>query len=131
MSILQRLKEELLQNRKTKNKTNVIILSTMIGEIQTLQSRDRTRELQDIDVIKLIDKSIQGLQERNAIRPSDELLHEINLLNSFLPKKLSENEIRRIKTENSFASAKELMPFLSKHYPGLYDGKLASKIASE
>lgn len=128
--MLNELREDLLKYRKAKNTKNVKILSTVIGEVQTLESRDRTKELKDSDIIRVIDKTIQGLEERNKIRPSDALTYEIDFLMNYIPKKLTKEELLKIKEENSFTGAREMMPFLKKHYDGLYDGKLASEVAN-
>lgn len=133
MKILSTLKSDLLKSRKSQDKKKIIILSTVIGEVETLQSRDKTKEIKDSDVIRLIDKSIQALQERKELRPEDgtEIEYELNILEAYVPKKLTEDEIRKIKEDNGFSSARELMPFLKKNYDGLYDGRVASQIANE
>lgn len=128
--MLNELKKDLLKYRKAKNTENVKILSTVIGEVQTLETRDRSKELKDSDIIRVIDKTIQGLEERNSILPSEELSYEIQFLMGYVPKKLTEEELLKIKEDNSFESAREMMPFLKKHYEGLYDGKLASKVSN-
>lgn len=128
--ILETLKKDLLKNRKEQNKQNVTIISTLIGEVQTISSRDRNKTITDQDIIRIIDKSIEALQERLKHRPSSELEHEIELLRQYVPEKLSEEELIRIKEDNGFSSAKEMLPYLKANYDGLYDGKLAAKVAN-
>lgn len=128
--ILETLKKDLLKNRKEQNKQNVTIISTLIGEVQTISSRDRNKTITDQDIIRIIDKSIEALQERLKHRPSSELEHEIELLSQYVPEKLSEEELIRIKEDNGFSSAKEMLPYLKANYDGLYDGKLAAKVAN-
>lgn len=129
--MLTKLKFDLLQSRKNQDSERSTILSTLIGEIETIQSRDKSKEMTNADIIRLIDKTIENTKERLKYRDDPKSHLEIELLSIYVPKKLSEEEIRQIKEDNKFTSAKELMPFLKKHYDGLYDGKLASKIANE
>lgn len=131
--MINELKRDLMESRKKQEKEKVIILSTVIGEIQTLQSRDKNKDISNQDIIKLIDKSIDALQERIKLRPDtkEQCTFEINVLKKYVPTKLTEEQIRKIKLDNGFTSAKELMPFLKANYNGLFDGKLASKIAGE
>lgn len=129
--MINKIKQDLLQARKDRNKEISTILSTVIGEIETIQSRDRTKELKDADIIRLIDKSIEALQETIKIKGTcDKSSFEISILQKYVPTKLTEEELIKIKEENGFTSPKEMMPFLVKNYAGQYDGKLASKVAS-
>jgi uncharacterized protein len=129
--MIKKLKHDLLQHRKNKETNKALILSTLIGEIETLQSRDKSKSLTDGDIIKMIDKTIINTKERLQYRADEQGELEVLLLSSYLPKRLTEEEIKKIKIDNGFTSAKELMPFLKANYDGLYDGKLASKIANE
>lgn len=131
INMLSKLKSDLLKSRKNQDVNRSIILSTLIGEIETLQSRDKSKILSDGDIIKMIDKTIANTKERLQYRADEQGELEVQLLSSYLPKRLTEEEIRQIKLDNGFTSAKELMPFLKANFDGLYDGKLASKIAGE
>ena len=59
------------------------------------------------------------------------LSSEIQLLDAFVLKQLTEERIRAIKKEIVARDAKTLMQFLNTNYKGRFDGKLAMQIANE
>lgn len=58
---------------------------------------------------------------------------ELEILESFLPKQLSEDDLKTIildfKDKNAGANIGQIMGHLSQNYKGQYDGKLASQLA--
>lgn len=75
-------------------------------------------------------------QGRQDLAAAEE--QELNIIESFLPKQMSEEEVRaviaRIVTENSLSGAQnigKLMPLAMKELAGKTDGKLISTIAKE
>lgn len=129
--ILQKIKQDQLVARKNRDQRIVTILSTVIGEMETIATRDRS-EITDEQVTRNIDKAIDAIKQRIEARgETADLLFEMELLQSYVPRKLTEDEIRTIKQEIGATSAKELMPYLKQHYAGMYDGKVASMVANE
>lgn len=130
-NMLETIKQDRMKARKQKNQRVITILSTVLGEMETMSSRTRT-EVTDAQLISNLDKAITSLKERMALRGEDDnTIFEIDLLSRYVPSKLTEDEIRKIKKDIGATTAKELMPYLSVNYSGLYDGKTASKIANE
>lgn len=128
----EQIRADIMSARRARDTKTVTSLSTVLGEIETLQSRDRSKDIKDSDVFRIIDKSIEALRERINLRGHDaDTEIEITLLEAYIPRKLTEEELREIKTKNGFTSPREMMPYLVKNHAGQYDGKLASKVASE
>lgn len=98
------------------------------------------RELTDNDIVKLIQKLVKQRQESMEIYEqagrhelADKEQKEMFVLSNYLPKMLSEDELKEIIdglfTELDVQSMKDMgkvMKALGERYPNLYDGKVAS-----
>lgn len=131
-SILESIKKEQLQARKDKDKIKTKSLTTIIGEIDTIVKRTG-KEVDDVAVSNLVKKAIENLRIVLEHTTSDKeaIEQEIQLLDAFVLKQLSEERIRAIKKEIVARDAKTLMQFLNTNYKGRFDGKLAMQIANE
>ena len=124
------LKEKILADRisamKSGNTELKTILSTIIGELDRI-SKTPT----DDQVIKVIKNIIDANKEIG----SDSALAESKLIEGYLPKMISEEEltsiIEKIIKDNLFAGMKDMgkvMKELSGKYAGMYNGTVASGI---
>lgn len=131
-SILESIKKEQLQARKDKDKIKTKSLTTIIGEIDTIVKRTG-KEVDDVAVSNLVKKTIENLRIVLEHTTSDKeaIEQEIQLLDAFVLKQLTEERIRAIKKEIVARDAKTLMQFLNTNYKGRFDGKLAMQIANE
>lgn len=131
-SILESIKKEQLQARKDKDKIKTKSLTTIIGEIDTIVKRTG-KEVDDVAVSNLVKKTIENLRIVLEHTTSDKeaIEQEIQLLDAFVLKQLTEERIRTIKKEIVARDAKTLMQFLNTNYKGRFDGKLAMQIANE
>lgn len=131
-SILESIKKEQLQARKDKDKIKTKSLTTIIGEIDTIVKRTG-KEVDDVAVSNLVKKTIENLRIILEHTTSDKeaIESEIQLLDAFVLKQLTEERIRAIKKEIVARDAKTLMQFLNTNYKGRFDGKLAMQIANE
>lgn len=131
-SILESIKKEQLQARKDKDKIKTKSLTTIIGEIDTIVKRTG-KDVDDVAVSNLVKKTIENLRIVLEHTTSDKeaIEREIQLLDAFVLKQLSEERIRAIKKEIVARDAKTLMQFLNTNYKGRFDGKLAMQIANE
>lgn len=131
-SILESIKKEQLQARKDKDKIKAKSLTTIIGEIDTIVKRTG-KEVDDVAVSNLVKKTIENLRIVLEHTTSDKeaIESEIQLLDAFVLKQLTEERIRTIKKEIVARDAKTLMQFLNTNYKGRFDGKLAMQIANE
>lgn len=130
--ILENIKAAQLSARKTKDQLSAKALTTVIGEVENLAKQKNSKGLNDQTVMKVLKKNMDSVKENIDERGStEELETELKLLESFYPKMLTVDEIRNIKKEIGATDKKTLMPYLSKNYAGLFDGKVASEIAEE
>lgn len=136
MSLLTRLKADALAARKMRATLAATTLTTLLGELETF-GKNAGRTPTDADVVAFVKKTVKNLDEmlRLAAETSEAYgtaFREKELLEAYLPKQLSETELRAV-IENIIASGDgatvgDVMKFLKIHFNGCYDGALASSI---
>lgn len=143
MSLLSEIKKDQLQSRKDKNAVVTAILTTLIGEASMAGKNDGNRESTDLEVVVVIKKFIKNINElASAVGEGNhgyiDAIAERQILESYLPSQLSEDEISDIALkqisyleEASPKSMGKIMSYLKTNYAGQYDGKLASKIVKD
>lgn len=138
--IIEQIKKEQLEARKAKNTIKTNLYTTLLGEIQTAvigtsNSVDvkQTNNITDDVVIKVINKFIKNIKETLSLRPDDfTATTELTLLETFLPQKLSEEELKQIIANLKIAAGTKtggallgfVMGELKKGYPNLYDASI-------
>ena len=115
---------------KTKDATSLNVLRVLKGEIQrSEQSSNGKVEVSDADIIKLIKKSIDGINETGGDQS------EIAVLEKYMPKQMTEFQIQLAVTSlilgNNYNSPKDMgkiMAYFNQNHAGQYDGKLLSEV---
>lgn len=110
-------------------------LTTLLGEA----SPSGTQTTTDDEVQKVITKFAKNAKEMleytGDLEKRKDITVEIQLYESYLPKQLTESELRYIITNvhegMNFQNIGQIMGYLNKTYKGQFDGKLASQIAKE
>lgn len=145
MSLLQTIKTAQLEARKSRNSVKARVLTTLIGEAEMVGKNDGNRESTDAEVMAVIKKFVKNLDETIRVAGDyrdgdrvDAAWAEKTVLQAFLPKQFSEDELRSVMQEliaqNGLSGPKAmgvLMKELKAGYEGLYDGASASKLAKE
>lgn len=130
--LLEDLKKEKIVFMKEKNKDAVNALNSLINKVMlaTIEKRKDGEALTDSDVDVLIQKTEKELLEeqlafKNADRQDsvDALQVQIETIRKYLPKMLSEDEIREIIAKLDDKS----MPFVMKYFKANYNGKVDMK----
>lgn len=144
MSLIQEIKAKNLDARKQKFTAVVNVLTPLIGESEMV-GKNAGREVTDAEVLQMVKKFIKNLDETIRVLGDNDprtaiALAEKRTLEAFLPKQLTEDELR---TEiNGIVAGLQatgvdnpkmgdVMKFLKLRFDGLYDGKLASTIIKE
>jgi len=78
---------------KAKNTVAKNLLSVIKGEIQTQEKNSGVENLSDEDVTKILNKTVKSLKETNASFPSAQTAEELFIVESYLPKQMTETEI--------------------------------------
>ena len=122
--------------RKEKNEVNKSILSLVYNALKNRAIELRVEELTDQETISVIKKVSKQLDEEiesnvkvNRAEKANELTYQKNLIQAYLPKQLSETEIKDILATLEDKSIPSVMKYFKTNYNGLVDMSLVSKLA--
>lgn len=123
--MLEQIKKDIIQSMKDGTKTKTSILRLIVSECDLIKAR--TGEVQEKDVIKSIEKLSNSIKETIKLTDVDKdmvtLEQELFILNAFLPKKLTLNEIEMRLVKESIRECKNdgmAMGLAMKSLHGLY-----------
>ena len=141
MSILKDIKSAQLTARKNKDKLKAGVLTSLMSEVAIIGKNQGIDETLDDDAIKVVKKFTKGVNETiNLVNDSTKLAElnaELEIYVEFLPKQMSEDELKTAIAQMMKGKEKSpklmgmLMGTLKKEYDGLYDGSMASKLVKE
>ena len=146
MTILDSVKKAQLQARKDKRAEDAATLTTLIGEAEMIGKNDGNRVSTDAEVVAVIKKFVKNIDETLNVVSKDStkvdrveaLGKEKALLSNFLPKQLSEDELRTILAdfvaalpEKNPKAMGKVLGSLKEAFAGQYDGALASRVTKE
>ena len=137
MTILQTIKNDQLTARKNRDVIQASILTTLIGEASMVGKNNGNRETTDLEVIAVIKKFINNINESLSVKDSDILRTERNILNAYVPQQMSDLDLKEYITgiisamRLSSKDAGIVMKELKATQEGLYDGKRAIQITKE
>jgi uncharacterized protein YqeY len=120
------LKKMRMNAKRNKDTITASILTLVLGEYQTKEKRGDVP-----DLVSIAQKLIKSNTETMALRPDEKLVAENVVLAQFLPKQMTEVELREAIIESGAVNMGMLMKYLSANHANQYDKKLASKIANE
>jgi uncharacterized protein YqeY len=139
MTLLEEIKATQLLARKGNNQLMASLLTTLIGEAQSVGKNDGNRETTDLEVIAIVKKFIKNIDECLAVPSLSQeagikLVLEKKILSDYLPPQMSALELE-LTIQNIIAeigaSTKDMgkvMGLLKQRHDGLYDGKVSSTI---
>ena len=139
------LQEALKAKNQTKTSTLRLILAALKDRDIEERSKGNANGLNDDAILKLLQsmikqrkESIEFYEKGNRLELADKEKEEINHIKNFLPKQLSENEVKTIvKSTISELGAKDVrdmgkvMSFLREKYSGQMDLSIAGKLLKE
>jgi len=138
MSLYQNIKNAQLEARKARDQVSIGLLTTLLGEAAMPGKNDGNRESTDLEVVAVIKKFVKNNESIPVSARSEVHDTELKLLGQWLPKQLSEAELKgliaasaSIVIGGSKPSMGELMQSLKDNFAGQYNGALASKLIKE
>lgn len=143
MTLIADVKIAQVQARKNKHTEAAASLTTLLGEAEAVGKNAGNRAPTDQEVVAVVKKFIKNIDETLGVVQPDtdayaQFQREKILLSQFLPKQLSEDELRvvmaELVTKHNIQGPKGmgvLMKELKAGHDGTYDGSLASKLAKE
>lgn len=124
----EKIKKDFIQAMKNRETITKNLLSVVISEIQTIEKNQNIDNLSDEEVIKILNKVVKSLKETNASFPSAQTAEELFIIESYLPKQMTEDEItvkvQELISENELNIADVMRAFAS--YPA--DRKLVAEV---
>ena len=143
MTILQDIKVASLTARKAHDSERSSSLITLLSEASMI-GKNAGRETTDVETIAVIKKFIKNIDETLSVKTfahgdpvAVKLINEKALLSAFLPKQLTEAEIRAILLDIlkdfdvSSRPMGEMLKILKFKYEGRYDCATAARMAKE
>jgi len=144
MTILQDIKAASLTARKAHETDVAASLITLLSEASMIGKNDGGRETTDAETTAVVKKFIKNIDETLKVRNGDlidpvtvKLTMERLLYNSFLPKQLTEDELKDMiafivaKSYPALPTLGDVLKALKFSYDGLYDGGTAAKLTKE
>jgi uncharacterized protein YqeY len=136
----QKLKESLKIAMKAQDKLRMETIRALISEIQYEEMRAEKDELPTSECnivlqreVKKRSEAIGFAESAKRLEERDKLQSEIKIIEEFLLKQLSAEELDKLLTDFKGSSQGAVlgtaMKFLKDQFAGQYDGKLASEIA--
>lgn len=134
MTLKEKINKDYLEAFKAKNTVAKNLLSVIKGEIQTIEKNTGVANLSDENVTKILNKSVKSLKETLSSvsgEKAESFQVELNIVESYLPKQLSIEEIQS-KIDTLVASGVKNMGQIMKEFSTLpADKKIVSELAKK
>ena len=129
--LIETLKTQRIQAMKDKQIVAKNLLTTLLGELEGKAKRDNT-EITDEMVVQTCKKFIASnnevITQTSSVEAATKLKEENVILETFLPKQLSEAQLTVLVSSSGATNVGDAMKFLKENYSGQFDGKLASTV---
>lgn len=135
--LIEQIKKDRITAMKAKNKVAKDILTTLVGELEGAQydknhkGNGITDELVVQSCKKFIVANKEMLQHVTDADVTERLTNENVVLTGYLPKQLTEDQLRTLIIDTGETNIGGVMKYLKSNYNGQFDGKLASQICRE
>jgi len=129
--LLDDIRKDMFNAKKDKDMLKANLLSTLFSEMFNITKSGKPYT--DEDFTKIVKKFVKNIDETIALdipaEKKENLLKEKVILEGYLPKQLSKEEIEKIVTEmaGSGKQMKDIMQHFKENYAGMYDGRLVSE----
>ena len=136
MSLYKNIYNDFIQSRKDKRENDKAVLSLLYNNLKNKTIELRSEDLTDADTYNIIKKLVKQLEEEiemnikvNRTEKVNELTYQKDLIQKYLPKMLSEAEIKDIINSLEDKSIPNIMKHFKMNYNGLVDMGLVNKLA--
>ncbi len=134
--LIDQIRKANLEAMKERNQNKKNIMSLVISRYTALKTDGSNKEINDADVVSLIMKIKKELEEErdgylkaNREEQAKNISEQISSIEPFLPKMLSEEEIKNIILSLDDKSIPSVMKHFKANYAGQVDMSLVNKIA--
>lgn len=135
--LIDTIKKENLLALKNHDDNKRAVLSVVINKYMVLgyEAKAKNVELTDADLINVMKKTLKELEEeKNSYvscgreEKANDILYQIDIINAYLPKMMSEEEIKAILLSLEDRSVPVVMKYFKQNYNGKCDMGLVNKV---
>lgn len=131
MTLKERISADYMTAFKAKDSVAKNLLSVIKGEIQTIEKNSGIDNMPDEDVIKILNKTVKSLKETLNVSDSVDTKLELAIVEAYLPKQLSKEEIFNKVTELKNSGVTNIGQIM-KEFAGLpVDRKIVSEVIKD
>lgn len=136
--LIDELKKANIQAMKDRDSNARAILSIVINKYTTasIEAKAAGKELADADLLAIIQKTLKELQDEGEgywktgnAEKYDDITHQKRVISAYLPKQLTEAEIRAEIAKLEDKSIPSVMKHFKTNYAGSVDMSVVSRIA--
>ena len=134
---LKKAKMTALKNKDT-NAQNVLGIIIAAYQKAETDKKAKNQEMTEADMVSILNKVIKELEDEknmylsaNRTQEAENSQIQMDLVKTYMPAMMSEDEIRAIIEKLEDKSIKNIMPLFKNEYAGKVDMSLVSKIAKE
>ena len=130
-TLKEKISADYMSAFKAKNTVAKNLLSVIKGEIQTIEKNTGVETLSDEEVTKILNKTVKSLKETNASFPSAQTAEELFIVESYLPKQMSKDEITQKIVELKANGVTNIGAIMKEFANAPVDRKLVSEVIKE
>ena len=130
------IKNDMIKAWKAGDMLTKNVLNLLLGKIKNKAIDLKVDELPDSEILVIVQKFIKELEdERESFRKADRndnvvnLTFQLSVIQNYLPKQLTEDEIRAEISKLEDKSMKSIMSYFKTNFTGKVDMSLVSRIA--
>ena len=141
MNLIDKIKSDLLEARKSRDKLKARLLTTLVGDCAKVgYTVDGVRPVTDSECMSVVKKTVKNLKELTVAKEErgDDVTTEtaeLKVLMGFLPSQIDDDQFSTVIEEMVFTSGCQkigiVMKMLKQGYDGTYDPRRASAIAKD
>lgn len=129
MNLKQKINNDYLTAFKAKDKVTKNLLSVVKTEIQMKEKELMISDLDDVNIVKILNKISKSIKETiEKSKESEDLKKEFSVIENYLPKQMTEDEIILKVTELFQSGTRSIGDFMKEFSNCQVDKKLVGKI---
>ena len=131
MTLKEKINADYMTAFKAKDAVSKKLLSVIKGEIQTIEKNVGVDSLSDEEVTKILNKTVKSLKETLQASDSADTKLELEIVEAYLPKQMSIDEIVYKVTEMKLAGVTNIGLIMKEFATLPVDRKLVSEVIKE
>lgn len=131
MTLKERISADYLAAFKAKDSVAKNLLSVIKGEIQTIEKNTGIENMSDEDVTRILNKTVKSLKETLQASDSVDAKLELSIVEAYLPKQMSKDEIFAKVTELKIAGITNIGQIMKEFAALPVDRKVVSEVIKE